>query len=392
MSMKRTIITLLVTCLTVYSTWCKDSLLAVVIMVKNEEQVIVPTLKPFIDGGVDAFVIFDTGSTDATIERATQFLAHSGVSFYIEQEPFVDFSTSRNRALDRARALMPSIPFFIMPDAEWYIQGVRELISFCREALTQYLDVNAFGVGIGNSAISFETIRLFRADRHVRFVGSVHECPVANSRVIKVPDPVYFDWRPSREGNEKTQARLKRDLALLERDVQRNPDDARAVFYLAQTYTVLGDYPKALAYFKRRAIMDGFQEERYVALYRIAQLTELGALRGNHCWGEVLEAYLKAFALDPARAEPLIHLAHYAEQQLKSYDLAYLFAHKACAMSCPDVGLFINKELYEFDRYALLARAAHHLGYRQEARWAAQQALKIKSSDQQMLSLSSCLS
>jgi len=367
---------------------CVDSLLAVVIMVKNEEQVIVPTLKPFVEGGVDSFFIFDTGSTDATIERAREFLTASGVTFYIEQEPFIDFSTSRNRALDRAREKFPSTSFFIMPDAEWYIQGVRELLSFCREAQRDYRDVDAFGVSIGNSTITFETIRLFRSDRSVRFAGSVHECPVVASRVIKVPDPVYFDWRPSREGNEKTQARLKRDLALLERDLARNPDDARTVFYLAQTHTVLGDYTQALAYFKRRSTMAGFEQERYVALYRVAQLTEFEALRGANSWGTVVEAYLKAYAADPERAEPLIHLAHYAEQQLRSYQLAYLFAHQACAMPCPDVGLFINKELYDFDRYALLARAAYSIGQLQEARWAAFQALRVQPTHPQMLALS----
>ena len=37
-----------------------DPLLVVVLMVKNEQDVIVPTLKPFVDGGIDAFYIFDT--------------------------------------------------------------------------------------------------------------------------------------------------------------------------------------------------------------------------------------------------------------------------------------------------------------------------------------------
>src|SRR5258707_10172559 len=86
-----------------------DPLLVVVLMVKNEETVMRATLQPFVDGGVDSFFIFDTGSTDNTIEVTEQFFAEHGITqVYIAQEPFIDFATSRNRALDLAQEKFPN--------------------------------------------------------------------------------------------------------------------------------------------------------------------------------------------------------------------------------------------------------------------------------------------
>jgi hypothetical protein len=50
-----------------------DQLLTVVLMVKNEEAVIKQTLQPFVEGGADSFLIFDTGSTDNTVETGFNF-------------------------------------------------------------------------------------------------------------------------------------------------------------------------------------------------------------------------------------------------------------------------------------------------------------------------------
>ena len=93
-------------------------------------------MEGYVKGGVDAFLIYDTGSTDKTIERITHYFHNNGITrFIIEQEPFVDFASSRNRALSLAERHFPNAGFFIMPDAEWYIQGVPQLLDFCRQAL-----------------------------------------------------------------------------------------------------------------------------------------------------------------------------------------------------------------------------------------------------------------
>src|SRR3546814_6686783 len=77
-------------------------------MVKDEEQVIAPTLQPFVEAGIDSYLIFDTGFTDKTIEATQNYFAeHNVTNGHIFQEPFIDFATSRNRALDLAEEHVP---------------------------------------------------------------------------------------------------------------------------------------------------------------------------------------------------------------------------------------------------------------------------------------------
>src|ERR1700730_16976578 len=94
------------------------NLLAIVIMVKNEVDVIIPTLQPFIDAGLQSFLVYDTGSTDGTQHMIRDHLQKSGIAdAHIIEEPFIDFGTSRNKALDYAEKLFPHTTFLLMLDA-----------------------------------------------------------------------------------------------------------------------------------------------------------------------------------------------------------------------------------------------------------------------------------
>lgn len=353
--------------------------LVVVLMVKNEEAVIVETVKPFIDGGIDAFLIFDTGSTDKTIERIRTYFEQNNITDYaIRQEPFIDFSTSRNRALDLAEEYFPHAGFFIMPDAEWYIYGADKLLAFCKQELES--DNNRHHVYSirtiykGNSS-DYQVPRLYKVKSHIRFTGVIHEMPEYPDPYIKVPHEVFLDHRSSDYGDEKTMARTKRDLELLHRELEKNPNDARSLFYIAQTYTVRGDYHTAIKYHKQRIKLKGFIEEDFLSRYRLAQLLEQLFFKNEATWEEAEKYYLDAFNYRPTRAEPLVHLAnHYLQNN--NIELAYEYALKACNMPYSSDGLFINKELYDFDRWNILARTAEYLGHYSMSEKAARMALQ----------------
>ena len=92
-----------------------------------------------------------------------------------------------------------------------------------------------------------------------------------------------------------------RDRDLLLAEVERNPEDARSVFYLAQSYFDLGDFVNARKWYARRVEMGGWDEEVYYSMYRLAEsMSELG-----EPWPDVQDAYLRAWEFRPTRAEPL---------------------------------------------------------------------------------------
>src|SRR3990167_5630563 len=74
-------------------------LLCLTAIVKDEAHCIARTLES-VRGVIDCFAILDTGSTDGT--QAIVRNAPRGLPGALCEEPFVDFATSRNRALELA--------------------------------------------------------------------------------------------------------------------------------------------------------------------------------------------------------------------------------------------------------------------------------------------------
>lgn len=355
-----------------------NPLLLPVIMVKNEESVIAKTLQPFVDAGIKDFFVFDTGSTDDTVNVTKQFFKKNNLNGVIAQEPFIDFCTSRNRALKLAEQAFPNAAFMIMPDAEWYLKNAHILLDFCQKHVNDNFDL--YGVRIINSSnLDYLNQRLFKCGKNGHFQGAVHEYSMGYEGPT-VPLEVYFEWAPTPQGVEKSRGRWMRDRDILIREHNKDPQDPRTVFYLAQTYECLGDQENARLWYEKRTEMFGFDEERYVAHCRLARIYE--AL-GN--WPRALELDLKAYSERPHRAESLIHIAlHYYTDN--KHPLCYLFSRHAAEMPYPSQDiLFIEKNLYDFTRYDLLGVGAWHMGDLTRGRNAVLQALQARPYDPHLL-------
>ncbi|MBI2352923.1 tetratricopeptide repeat protein [Candidatus Dependentiae bacterium] len=348
--------------------------LVVVIMIKNESEKILQTLQPYADGEITRMVVLDTGSTDDTITKVRSFFKkNSKITGYLFEQPFVNFAVSRNYAIECAERCFQDACFLFMPDAEWYMQNVKGLKQFCydhaKELTASYL------VKIRNDKCNFDFYvqRLFRAHKGIRFKGAVHET-IFPSTNAKVPDNIYISWDPSDSGNKKSQQRWHRDKNLLLQELEQNPNDTRATFYLAQTYSGLEDTQNAILYYKKRCEMtDDWSEETFIANYRLGVIYEQ-----IKDWDNALHYFLKAYNMRPHRAEPLVHLASYYCTQ-KQFALAFLFAFAAAGISYPETDiLFIEKELYDYTRYDILSCVAFYMHQYQIGKDATLEALKVR--------------
>lgn len=337
-----------------------DQLLVVVLMVKDEASVIVDTLRPYVDGGITNFFIFDTGSTDNTLKRAHDYFESSGITHgYSAQEPFIDFATSRNRALELAQEQFSDAVFILMPDAEWYMHNVEGLLDFCE--VHRYDLCPSYLVRIVFPGNDFSTPRLIRGGLNIRFVGVVHEVLNHVTR-IKVPRDIYFELGSSKGGMEKSAARWKRDFTLLLNEYEKNPADPRTVFYVAQTYECLGDLENAYKYYEERSKMAGWDEENYETFYRLGRVTALLApYNSNFSWLQALEYYHTAYALRPHRAEPLVRIAeHYWPQNIP---ICFTYIRRAIELPYPErENLFVEKYTYDYARYEIMSKSAWYLG------------------------------
>lgn len=358
-------------------------LLVLVLMVKNEAHhndneapAIIRTLQPFVGAGLKYIVLFDTGSTDGTQEIVKNFFTqHNLIHSHVVEEPFINFAASRNRALEVTQQLFPDATFMLMPDAEWYITNAKTLIDFC-DIYKNHHD-NSYFISIKSSTQAFVTPRLIRCGKNVHFIGVVHET-LSNDTFITVPDDCYFEWLPTHAGNQKSVQRFVRDCNLLLAEHLKYPHDPRTIFYLAQTYDLLGDFENAYLYYQKRSQIPGPNEDQFVTLLRLGAVAE--QLENPHNINKVtplaVQHYLEAFNTRPHRAEPFIRIANYYLRKNMMH-LAFLYAKRACDIPYPKNDLlFVEKYMYDFTRYDIVGIAAWYIGEYEAGEWAVKQAMK----------------
>jgi hypothetical protein len=341
-----------------------DNLINLCIMVKNAgpqfEKMLTDNL-PIID----RWTILDTGSTDDTINIINKVLVGKKDG-NLYQEPFINFRDSRNRLLDLAGT---SCKYNIMLDDTYVVQG--DLRAFLTEVRGDQYS-NSFTLYIQSDDTQYGSNRIIKSNSGLRYIHTIHEVITDKNNInIVIPDNKAkildgrFDYMEKR-----TQERKQLDLKLLYEEVEENPNDPRAYYYLAQTYNLLEDYENAYKYFLKRAEFtnSGFIQERVDAVFEAARVANFKLGRP---WSECLELYEQCYKVDSSRPEALyfIGIHYYLENDYKK---AFPYFKKAfeigypthCQYSlkptlsfhfCPK---FLTKICYQLEEYALGENAA----------------------------------
>jgi len=343
------------------------SLLGLVMIVKNEVRrlgSVLASFKPFIDH----WTILDTGSTDGTQELIRHELADIPGTLY--EEPFVDFSTSRNRALDLHDR---STTFTIMPNGDVLLGGA-ELRSFLETRKDDSAGAYRVRVAPGHYYHPF----VMRTGAGWRYKGRTHECAMGSNTGPTIPCVALIRDRGSRTDAEWRE-RWIRDLALLNRDREDDPTNPRPYFYLGQTHECLGQYEDALAFFERRASLGGYFDEVFEAKLRIGKMkAKLG-----RPWPEIQQAYLEAYAHDSRRAEPLHAISEYWHSK-EQHAVTRIFAVPAAQLPKPSTDLFLDEEVYSWRAADLAAVSSFYAGHRDDGRYFANKAVKACPNDMRL--------
>jgi hypothetical protein len=146
--------------------------------------------------------------------------------------------------------------------------------------------------------------------------------------------------------------------------VKRNPEDARSVFFLAETYFRMEDFVNARRWCERRVEMGGCDEEVYWAMFRLAEsMSSLG-----EPWPDVEDAHLKAWKFRPIRAEALHAIAVRCRNEQR-YQVGYQFAQRAAEIPFPEEDLFVPRyaDVYAWRALDEQAVCASQIGRHAEA-------------------------
>ncbi|MFB6841936.1 glycosyltransferase [Streptomyces sp. NPDC056361] len=253
-------------------------------IVKNEAAVIERCLAS-VRGLVDTWVISDTGSTDGTQELIRGALA--GIPGELREDPWVNFGHNRSLNIAHARG---RADYLLLLDADHVLRQEGPLAPTADAYMIRH-----------EGTLEYRIKRLVRGDLPWRYEGVTHEYLTADRDHVQenLDALVVEDYADGGSRHDK----FERDARLLGAELDRDPDNPRTVFYLAQTMRDMGRSDEAVDLYERRAAMGGWGEEVYYALL------QSGVLRADAGeWPAAMDALSRAWESRPERLEACYEL------------------------------------------------------------------------------------
>jgi tetratricopeptide (TPR) repeat protein len=241
--------------------------------VKNEARVLDACLAS-IREVVDEIVVVDTGSTDASMEIARR---HGAI---VREHPWTgDFAEARNAALALATC-------------EWilYIDADERLDPVDRESVESLLRGAreiAFRILLKPDSLStpYREYRVWRHDPRIRFEGVIHEKVVPAIHRVADEDgrPIgVADLLLTHVGYEGDQShKHRRNLPLLRRQLEAEPDNLFNLHHLARVLEGLGEPTEAERVLERAVDVVRQRPGDPLGSLSIADLVRLRHLRGE---------------------------------------------------------------------------------------------------------------
>jgi len=322
-------------------------------IVKNEAAVIERALlsaKPFIS----TWLIVDTGSTDTTKEIIERVM--SDISGTLVERPWVNFGHNRSEALALCD---PHMDWAIMLDADDNLAGTPPPSELWNRA-----EIDGIAIRIQHGPIWHQRVHIFRTRIGWCYEGVLHEYPRCKSkpqaRLAILPQTTYMVTR-CEGARSQDPDKYKKDAALLEIEVQRNPTDSRSLFYLAQSYRDAGRKQDAISTYLRYIDINGsWAHERYMAYVNLITLSDDTSKHMAWAWAAVelcpqrLEAQFTVLTIRRQKGLPPTH---------EAFALATVSKNRKIDTG----GLFVNPSIYEWGLDDELAVIAFATGHYQEA-------------------------
>ena len=330
-----------------------NNLLELVMIVKNSGEEIRSTLNAIKDY-IDYYTILDTGSTDGTQDMIKDVLSQKKGKLY--EEPFIDFATSRNRVLELAGQ---KCFYTIMLDDTYELHGgakLRKILKKRKNNKEKAIDLRITDM----TALVYYTPRILKTKYNLKYIYRIHECVDCSSDyryVLEDPD-IYLNDIISAYMTQRTKARAINDIKLLQKELEDEPANTRAMFYLGRTYLSCDKIKLGLEWLQKRidcALIPEKEDEVYDSYFFTATIKDR-KLEAD--WKTEIEPlYIELCNLFPQRAEPLFRLAYHYYQANK-FNIAFNYISKAIILPIPVTGTAVESNIYKKEGLYLAAEIA----------------------------------
>jgi glycosyltransferase involved in cell wall biosynthesis len=341
---------------------------SVAIIVKNGERTLGRCLDS-LSGHVDEIVVVDTGSDDATAAIARRYTEKIHTFAWCD-----DFAAARQFAFDRATS--DWVMWVDADDVVAHAERIRPLLADAPAEIAGYywryvIDWDAGG----NPRCVYWRERCVRNDGRFRWVGRVHEVLTSQEphALVQNADVVVEHYPPPGPAPEKE----GRNLRILEAEYAECEGfpSTRLLFYLGREYADAGNYPRAIEVLEQYLRLATWDDERYLAQIRVADLE-----RAQANYAQALDADLRALKICPRWPDAYFGLAE-TYYFLEDWPKVVHWTEIGRAMPLPDTMLFTNPLDYRYNWIIYYTNALHRVGQTEQALSWTRHALEIAPDD-----------
>lgn len=237
--------------------------ISVCMIAKNEEKNIENCLK-----SLRAFdweiIVVDTGSNDHTKEIASRYadkvLDHAWTN---------DFAAARNYSIEQA-----SHDFILVVDCD------ETLLEIDIETITALIQEHPQHIGLlsrqnhyelnGTDSVYVDSVERLFSRKYYHYSGIIHEQVVPKDPAMQDQGtyniPLILDHCGYNGSKEELLAKAKRNIELLQIDLENNPDNPYTYFQLGQSYNMIHDDENACFYYSEGLSYDVDPSAEYVQM------------------------------------------------------------------------------------------------------------------------------
>lgn len=323
--------------------------MCLVMIVRDEEDTIKKCLTA-VSPYISYWVIVDTGSKDNTLQVIRETMDELGIPGELHERPWVNFEVNRTESLELAKN---KCDFRWIIDADdTFILDDPNINPFC--VLDK--DFDSYHISYKLHSLKYFRAQIVRSDQDWSYKGVLHEylhLDKENQKSGQIMGcHVDADISPLKRAGSVIE-KYSKDAIILEEALEKEPENTRYMFYLAQSYRDSNQPQKSLEAYQRRVDAGGWPEEVYYSMYMIGRLKEVL----GHPASEVIEAYSRAWEYRPERLEAVFHVMRKLREQSR-WVLALAYGESALQRVGTRDILFVEPEIWQWrllDEFSICA-------------------------------------